>query len=82
MTPAGARRASPIRYIAGVVCIVVALVVLPGGCVQLVRTLNAGGYGTTAITYALGWLSFGGGLLSVGIALLIWELSIRHNIRH
>ena len=34
------------------------------------------------MTYAFAWLGFGGGLLGLGIALLIWELSVRHGIRH
>jgi hypothetical protein len=28
------------------------------------------------------WLGIGGGFLGLGIVLLIWELSVRHNVRH
>ena len=48
----------------------------------MVRALERGGYGTSSITIALAWLGLGGGLLGLGIALLIWELSVRHNMRH
>jgi hypothetical protein len=78
MTPRG----SPIRYIAGVVSLISAMVVLPAGGLQMVRTLERGGYGTAGIDQALAILGAGGGLLALGIALLIWEVSVRHNWRH
>ena len=59
-----------------------AMVALPAGAIQMVRTLERGGYGTSGINVALIWLGVGGGLLSIGVSLLIWELSVRHNIRH
>ena len=59
-----------------------ALVALPAGGVQMVRALERGQYGTAAVDHALWWLGAGGGLLGLGIALLIWELSVRHNWRH
>jgi hypothetical protein len=64
------------------VCLLLALVTLPAGFVQMVRALNAGGYGTSSVTIALMVLGLGGAFLGFGIGLLIWELSIRHNIRH
>ncbi len=73
---------SPIRYIAAIVSLISAMVVLPAGGLQMVRTLERGGYGTSAIDHALAILGAGGGLLALGIALLIWELSIRHDWRH
>jgi hypothetical protein len=73
---------SPVRYIVGAVCLLAAMVCLPAGFIQMVRSLEAGGYGTSGITYALGWLAFGGGLLGLGVALMIWELSVRHGVRH
>jgi hypothetical protein len=73
---------STIRTIAGGVCLASSLVVLPAGFVQMVQALENGGYGTGGVTVALGWLAAGGGLLGMGIALLIWEVSIRHGIRH
>lgn len=76
------QRGSPIRYVTGMVCLMAAMVSLPAGFVQMVRSLERGGYGTSSITVALIWLGVGGGFLGFGVALLIWELSVRHNVRH
>jgi hypothetical protein len=76
------RPGSTIRTIAGGVCLVASLVVLPAGFIQMVRALEMGGYATGGVTFALWWLGAGGGLLGMGIALLIWEMSVRHGIRH
>jgi uncharacterized membrane protein len=76
------QRHSPVRYIGGMVCLIAAMVTLAAGFIQMVRALERGGYGTSSITYAVSWLGLGGGLLGLGMALLIWELSVRHNIRH
>jgi hypothetical protein len=73
---------SSIRYVIGLVSLVGALVALPAGGLQMVRTLERGGYGTSSIDYAVALLGLGGGLLGLGIALLIWEVSVRHNWRH
>ena len=70
------------RTISGSVCLVASLVVLPAGFVMMVRALEASGYGSPAVTQALAVLAGGGGLLGLGIALLIWELSVRYNVRH
>jgi hypothetical protein len=75
-------RGSSIRFVMALVSLVAALVALPAGGVQMVRALERGGYGTSAVDQALVWLGVGGGLLSIGISLLIWELSVRHNWRH
>ncbi len=48
----------------------------------MVQALEDGGYATGGVTFALWWLAAGGGLLGTGIALLIWEMSVRHGIRH
>ena len=48
----------------------------------MVRTLERGGYGTSSIDYAVALLGLGGGLFGLGIALLIWEISVRQNWRH
>jgi hypothetical protein len=80
--PAGPQRGSPARYVAGMVCLMAAMVTLPAGFVQMIGALESGGYGTSSNTIALLWLALGGGLLGLGIALLIWELSVRHNVRH
>jgi len=82
MKPRGPQSGSPIRSIVGLVSLVGALVALPAGGLQMVRTLERGGYGTSRIDYAVALLGLGGGLLGLGIALLIWEVSVRHNWRH
>lgn len=80
MSPA--QRGSSIRYVVAIVSLIVSIVALAGGGVQMVQTLERGGYGTSGIDVALSWLGVGGGLLGLGVSLLIWELSVRHNIRH
>ncbi len=78
----GPQRGSPIRYITGMVCLMAAMVTLPAGFVQMIVVLQRGGYGTSSNTLAFVTLALGGALLGLGIALLIWELSIRYNVRH
>ena len=78
----GPQHRSPIRYVSAMVSLFGAMVALPAGGIQLIRSLERGGYGTTSIDVALIWLAIGGGLLGVGVSLLIWELSVRYNIRH
>lgn len=75
-------RGSPIRYLSGIVLLVVALVTLLSGGFMMVGALERGGYGTSTVDRALMVMSAGGGCLAIGISLLIWEFSIRHNIRH
>jgi hypothetical protein len=82
MTPSVPQQPSPIRYIAGMVCLLGALVTIPAGFVQMIGALESGGYGTSSVSYSFLWFAAGGGLLGTGIALMIWELSVRHNIRH
>ena len=82
MKQAGPQRGSPVRYVAGLVCLIGAMVTIAAGFVQMVGALERGGYGTSSNTIAFAWLALGGGLLGGGIALIIWELSVRHNIRH
>lgn len=79
---AGTGRGSPARYIGGLVCLIGAMVTLPAGFIQMISALERGGYGTSSNTLAFATLGVGGGLLGLGMALLIWELSVRHNIRH
>jgi len=76
------QKRSTIRTITAGVCLVSSLVVLPAGFIQMVQALESGGYSTGGVTFALWWLAAGGGLLGTGIALLIWEVSVRHGIRH
>lgn len=82
MKPTGPQRGSPARYIAGMVCLIAAMVTIPAGFVLMVRALERGGYGTSANTIAMTWIAVGGGLLGLGVGLVIWEVSVRHNIRH
>ena len=82
MKRTGPQRGSPARYVAGFVCLIGAGVTTAAGFVQMIRALENGGYGTTSNTIAFAWLGLGGGLLGLGMVLLIWELSVRHNIRH
>ena len=76
------KKGSTLRYLSGLVSLIAALIVLAGSFVQMVRALEATGYGSRDVTFALGWMSLGGGLLGFGMAMLIWELSVRHDIRH
>ena len=69
------------RTLVGVVSLVASLVVIAAGFVWLVTGLEAGGYGTWSVTTALGILGLGGGLLALGIAVLIWEMSVRYGVR-
>ncbi len=82
MKGGGPQRGSPVRYVAGMVSLIGAMVTIPAGFVQMIRALERGGYGTSSNALALAWFGLGGGLLALGIALLIWELSVRHNVRH
>ena len=82
MNAPGPTRGSSIRYVVGVASLIASLVALAAGAVQMVSTLERGGYGTTGVNVALVWLAVGGALLGLGISLVIWELSVRHNIRH
>ena len=76
------QRPSPIRYITAGVCLMAAMVCLPAGFIQMILALQRGGYGTISMAYPIAWLALGGGLLGLGIALMIWELSVRHGVRH
>jgi hypothetical protein len=76
------QRGSPARYIGGMVCLIGAMVTLMAGFIQMIAALERGGYGTSSNTLAFVTLGAGGALLALGIALLIWEISIRYNIRH
>lgn len=77
---APAERKSLLRALIGVVSLLSSLIVIPIGFVLLV---NEGQGGSSARTLArpLGVLMAGGGLLALGIAMLIWELSVRYGIR-
>lgn len=76
------QRPSPARFVAAGVCLIAAMVCLPAGFIQMILALQRGGYGTMSMVYPIAWLALGGGLLGLGIALMIWELSVRHGVRH
>jgi len=71
-----------VRYVAAMVSLIASFVTILTGFIFMVRSLEAGGYGTSTNSLAIVWLGAGGGLLGLGIVLLIWELSVRHNVRH
>ena len=77
-----AGKRSVLRAIAGSVSLAASLVVIPAGFIMMVRALERSGYGSGGVTQAQAILAGGGGLLGLGIALLIWELSVRYNVRH
>jgi hypothetical protein len=64
------------------VSLLTSLVTIIAGFIFMIRSLEAGGYGTSSNSLAIAWIGAGGGLLGLGIVLLIWELSVRHNVRH
>jgi hypothetical protein len=75
-------RGSSVRYVSGLVLLIAALVTLLSGGLLMVGALERGGYGTPSVDRALTLLATGGGFLAIGISLLIWEVSIRHDIQH
>ncbi len=76
------QKPSPARYVTAGVCLMGAMVCLPAGFIQMILALQRGGYGTSSLTLPIVWLAVGGGLLGMGIALMIWEMSVRHGVRH
>jgi hypothetical protein len=82
MTKPSLQKPSSIRYVIAGVSLIGAIVCLPAGFIQMVVALQRGGYGTVSMAYPIAWLALGGGLLGLGIALMIWELSVRHGVRH
>ena len=82
MTSSTPTPGSSVRYVLGIVSLVASLVTLAAAFVMLVLALERGGYGTSKVDMALYGLGAGGALLGIGIVLVIWELSVRHNVRH
>ena len=76
------QRPSTLRAIIGIVCMASSLAIIGASFVLFTRALDASGYGSPAWKTALMWMSGGGGLLGIGMSCLIWELSVRYNIRH
>ena len=61
--------------------LVLSMIVLPAGFVLLVSGLQSGSDDTRSMVNALGVLSIGGGLMALGVAMLIWEMSVRYGVR-
>jgi len=70
-----------VRALLGVVSLVAALVVVAAAFILLIAAMQDGERGTPPFFNALAVLGVGGGLMAAGIALLIWEMSIRYDIR-
>jgi hypothetical protein len=70
-----------LRALIGVVALVLAMIVIPLGFVLLVTDMQAGDTSRRALLNALGVLSIGGGLMALGVAMLIWEMSVRYGVR-
>lgn len=72
---------STLRFITGLVLVIVAAALALFGFVSLITTLESGGYGTTAMRRALIILGCAGAAFAAGIATLIWEISKRYEHR-
>jgi hypothetical protein len=71
---------SLLRALIGTVSLLASLIVIGLGFVMLAGRAESGGSWRTLIP-PLGVLACGGALLSFGITLLIWEMSVRYDIR-
>jgi hypothetical protein len=69
---------STLRLLTGSVLIIVALATTVIGFVGLIRVLEGGGYGTSAMRGALFTLGVAGALLAAGIATVIWDIAKRY----
>ena len=70
-----------LRALIGVVSLVLSMIVIPAGFVLLVTDMQAGESSRRALVRALAVRSAGGGLMALGIAMLIWEMSVRYGVR-
>ena len=80
MGPAQDEPKSLLRAVLGVVSLLASLVVIPIGIVLIVVDTEGGGSVRTLMR-PLGVLMAGGALLAFGVAVLIWEMSVRYGIR-
>ena len=69
---------SIVRLLIGSVLIIVALAGTLIGFIRLIRVLEGGGYGTSAMRGALITLGIAGALLASGIATVIWDIAKRY----
>jgi hypothetical protein len=70
-----------LRALVGVLALASSVIVLPAGFVLLISGLQDGNDDTRSMVNALGVLSIGGGLMALGVAMLIWEMSVRYGVR-
>jgi hypothetical protein len=73
---------SLVRSIIGWVSLAASLIVLVVSAVLFIRALEFQGYGSPEVRVSLVWMGAAGALLATGIALLIWEYSVRYDIPH
>ena len=71
-------RGSSGRLLIGLLLLIVALTVALVGFTTLVRVLDRGGYGTSAMRQALMILGLTGACLAGAIATLIWDVAKRY----
>jgi hypothetical protein len=76
--PRAADRGSTLRLLIGSVLILTALATTVIGFVRLIRVLEAGGYGTSAMRNVLIILALAGAMLAAGIATIIWDIAKRY----
>ena len=76
--PSPSGQHSSLRLLVGSILIVVALTTAVLGFIRLITVLEGGGYGTSAMRYALVTLGFAGACLAAGIATVIWEIAKRY----
>lgn len=77
----GGEPKSFLRALIGVVSLVLSMIVIPAGFVLLVADMQDGDSSRRALLNALAVLSVGGGLMALGVAILIWEMSVRYGVR-
>ena len=72
------RRGSVARIVIGALLCLVAIVLSVYGFLHLAGVLAGGGYGTPAVRTALIILGTSGAFLATGIAVIIWDISLRY----
>ena len=71
---------SLLRALVGWLSLSVSLAMLVISGALFIRALEFQGYGSPKVRAALVWMGSAGALLATGIALLIWEYSVRYDI--
>ena len=78
MTAPAEPQGSELRLVIGAVLVIASVAGALFGFVTLIRTLEAGGYGTSAMRQALFILGTAGAGLGAGVATIIWDISKRY----